>query len=123
MPSPFLLTTLGFFLLLPHAVGYNWSSLPVQQCSNLIVTVAGADFLFPLKALVVPVGPSPLRYEVRKVIEVAFPTNSTTVSFPLPYPAGSGFVVLVSTDIPYPCCSVLVLGDVLVFSYNFEFSF
>ena len=91
-----LLTILGFFLLLPNVIGYSWgTSRPAQQCSNITVTVGGTDFIYPLKALIIPVGPSPLSYEVRKVIEVAFPVNSTAVSFPLPYPAGSEFVVLV----------------------------
>ena len=95
--TPFLSIIFCFFLCLPNAVGFQWNSpaLP-QQCSNLTVIVSGTDFVFPLKVLIVPVGPSPLNYEVRRVMEVDFPANATTVSFKLPYPTGSSLVVLVS---------------------------
>src|SRR5438309_115391 len=94
--SPLLqLTTLfSLLFLLPRNVSagpFNWT-YPVapRQCSNLTITVTG-DIFFPLKALIVPIGPSPLNYEVRKVIEVAFDANATSVSFLLPYPIGSKF--------------------------------
>lgn len=93
----YLSIILGFFLCLPNAVGFNWTwpALP-QQCSNITMSVYGTDFVFPLKALIVPVGPSPLSYEVRRVMEVEFPANTTTISFLLPYPTGSELVGLVS---------------------------
>ncbi len=93
----FVLTVL--FVLFPKNVSagiYNWTyPIAPRQCSNLTITVAG-DIFFPLKALIVPIGPSPLNYEVRKVIEVPFGTNATSVSFLLPYPTGSKFDGFVS---------------------------
>ena len=86
------------FLLLQNVLGgpSNWT-YPVapRQCSNLTITVTG-DIFFPLKALIVPIGPSPLNYEVRKVMEVPFGANATSVSFLLPYPTGSKFDGFVS---------------------------
>ena len=90
--SRFLQLIFLLFLLLQDvsAGPFNWTYPAPRQCSNLTITVTG-DILFPLKALIVPVGPSPLNYEVRKVMEVPFGANATSVSFLLPYPAGSKF--------------------------------
>jgi len=92
-----LATIVGFFSL-PTAFAFTWD-YPVapRQCSNFTVVVTGTNVVFPLTVLIVPVGPSPLAHEVRKVMEVPFPTNATTLNFQLPYPKGSKFVGLVST--------------------------
>lgn len=101
--SPLLIVILGLSFVLPSAFAFNWSfPLAARQCSNFTVAVSDiGDVVFPLKVLIVPVGPSPLTYEVREVIEVAFPGNATTVSFQLPYPTGSMFVALVSISAPF----------------------
>ena len=101
--SPLLTVILGLSFVLPTTFAFNWSyPLAPRQCSNFTVVVSNiGDVVFPLKVLIVPVGPSPLTYEVRKVIEVNFPGNTTTVSFQLPYPTGSTFVGLVSISPPF----------------------
>ena len=101
-----LLATIVGFLSIPTVFAFNWS-YPVapRQCSTFTITLTGGGIVFPLTALIVPVGPSPLIHEVRKVMEVPFPTNATTVSFQLPYPMGSKFVGLVST-IAVPFCFI-----------------
>ena len=100
-----LATIVGFFSL-PAAFAFTWDyPVAARQCSNFTVVVTGTDVVFPLTVLIVPVGPSPLAHEVRKVMEVPFPTNATTVSFQLPYPMGSKFVGLVST-IAVPFCFI-----------------
>src|SRR5438445_601071 len=98
MSSGLLVAILGFFLLSRSVFSFNWEypSAP-RQCSTFTVVVTGKDIVFPLKILIVPVGPSPLTHEVRNVMEVAFPTNGTTANFQLPYPASSKFTGLVSS--------------------------
>ena len=95
--APLLATVLGFVLLLPTVFGFTWNyPVAARQCSTFSVVVNGTDVVFPLRVLLVPVGPSPLPFEVRKVMEVIFPTSSLNVSFTLPYPTNSKFVGLVS---------------------------
>jgi len=96
--SPLLVTVLGFVLLFPTAFGFTWDyPVAARQCSTFTVAVNGSDVVFPLKVLLVPVGPSPLPFEVRKVVEIPFPATSLNLSFQLPYPTNSKFVGLVST--------------------------
>ncbi len=77
--------------------------MAARQCSPFSVVVNGTDVVFPLRILLVPVGPSPLAFEVRSVTEVTFPADSLIVNFTLPYPTGSRFVGLVSSH----CLAVL----------------
>ena len=104
--SLLLIVILGLSFGLPTVFGFNWS-YPVapRQCSTFTVNLTDIDndVVFPLKVLIVPVGPSPLTYEVRKVMEVAFPSNKTIVSFQLPYPTGSKFIGMVS--VPWSLCA------------------
>jgi len=96
---PLLVTILGFVLLLPTVFGFNWT-YPVapRQCSTFTVDLNGTEVVLPLKVLIVPVGPPPSSHEVRKVMEVAFPTNSMNVSFQISA-AMSKFVGLISSHL------------------------
>jgi hypothetical protein len=65
---------------------------------NLTIAISGSDGLPPYRALIIPSGPSPLQnnIEVRRIVDVPFEGNSTSVSFKLDYPANSQFVAVVS---------------------------
>ncbi|KAF8239486.1 hypothetical protein L208DRAFT_1237100 [Tricholoma matsutake] len=69
-----------------------------QQCKNLTIAITGSNGLPPYRALIVPTGPSPLpnNVEVRRILDVPFVGNSTSVSFQLRYPANSQFVAVIS---------------------------
>ena len=75
-----------------------WIQLDPRQCSTFTVDVNGTEVVLPLKVLIVPVGPPPSSHEVRKVMEVAFPTNSMNVSFQISA-AMSIFVGLISSHL------------------------
>jgi hypothetical protein len=98
MASP-LLALLLTFSLSTLSAAYSWNfATPPQQCSNLTVSLVGSGGVPPYRILVLPYGPTPLSsgVEVRTILDVAFPNGSTTVSFPLKYPANSQLVAVVS---------------------------
>ena len=97
MASP-LLAFLLTFSLSTLSAAYSWNFVtPPQQCSNLTVSLVGSGGVPPYRILVLPFGATPLStgVEVRTILDVAFPNNSTTVSFPLNYPANSQLVAVV----------------------------
>jgi hypothetical protein len=69
-----------------------------QQCKNLTITISGSDGIPPYRALIVPVGPSPLagNIEARRILDEPFNGNTTTLTFKLNYPANSQLVAVVS---------------------------
>ena len=80
------------------STAYSWHfNTPPTQCSNLSITVTGSDGVPPYRVLIVPFGPSPLssNIEVRSIIDQPFDGNSTTVDFPVNYPAHSQFIAVV----------------------------
>jgi len=83
----------------PWLHSFNWT-YPVapRQCSTFTVDVNGTEVVLPLKVLIVPVGPPPSSHEVRKVMEVAFPTNSMNVGFQISA-AMSKFLGLISSHL------------------------
>jgi hypothetical protein len=101
-PLPVLLLTLSLSSL---SAAYSWNfATPPRQCSNVTISLVGSG-IPPYRVLVMPFGPSPLinGVEVRTVLEVAFPGDSTTVSFPLKYPANSQLVAVVSVTFSTFC--------------------
>lgn len=92
-----LLLTLSSLSTLSAAYTWNFAT-PPQQCSNLTVSLVGSGGVPPYRLLVLPSGPSPLSsgIEVRTILDVPFPDDSTTVSFQLKYPANSQLVAVVS---------------------------
>ncbi|KDR84276.1 hypothetical protein GALMADRAFT_705230 [Galerina marginata CBS 339.88] len=89
-----ILTTLYY---LPTTSAYTWAfqNTP-KQCSNLTVSISGSDGAPPYRVLILPFGPSPLAgvIEARKIMDMAFDPKSTSLSFPLNYPANSQFVAV-----------------------------
>ena len=80
------------------AAGYSFAiNNTPQQCQNLNISIVGSGQP-PYSALILPFGPSPLanNVEVRQVLDVPFNADSTSLSFQLPYPENSQFVVVVS---------------------------
>jgi len=111
---PFLLITLSSLSTLSAA--YTWSfNAPPQQCSNLTVSLTGSGGKPPYRILVLPSGPTPLKnnLEVRRILDVSFPSDSTAVTFQLKYPANSQLVAVVST----------VFFIFFFFSFSFLFFF
>lgn len=94
---PVLFLTLSSLSTLSAAYTWNFVS-PPQQCSNLTVSLAGSGGIPPYRILVLPFGATTLSsgLEVRTILDVAFPADSTTVSFQLKYPANSQLVAVVS---------------------------
>ena len=92
-----LLLTLSSLSTLSAAYTWNFAT-PPQQCSNLTVSLVGSGGVPPYRLLVLPSGPTPLSsgVEVRTILDVPFPDDSTTVSFQLKYPAFSQLVAVVS---------------------------
>lgn len=68
-----------------------------QQCQNLSISITGSGQP-PYTAVIFPFGPTPLpnNTEVRKILDLQFSGNSTSLEFQLAYPANSQFVVTVS---------------------------
>ena len=85
-----------FFPLLANAYTWKFTSDP-RQCQDVSIVVEGSGQP-PYSLLIVPSGPSPLpdKIEVRKVQNIPFSGNSSTLSFKLDYPANSSFVAVVS---------------------------
>lgn len=93
------------------STGYSWHlNTPPTQCSNLSITVTGSDGVPPYRVLIVPFGPSPLssNIEIRSIIDQPFDGNSTTVEFPVNYPAHSYFIAVVRRRTSNPVASLLV---------------
>jgi hypothetical protein len=86
---PLLLSSLA------AAYTFSFTSVPTQ-CQQVSLAIEGQGTP-PYQVLIIPVGPStaPNNVEVRRVIDQTFPNNSTTVSFPLRFPANSQFVAVV----------------------------
>ncbi|KAF5369099.1 hypothetical protein D9758_003079 [Tetrapyrgos nigripes] len=76
-----------------NAYSWQWQSVP-NQCGNIDIQVSGGSP--PYRVLIIPSGSSPLpnNIEVRKIIDQ--PSDSSSISFKLPYPADSQFVAVVS---------------------------
>lgn len=98
-----LFASASLFPLLPllfipsaNAFSFNIDNTP-QQCQNLSISITGSGGVPPYRALVLPFGFSPLpnAVEVRKILDQPFSGDATQVSFQLPYPALSQFVVVV----------------------------
>ena len=97
--SLFLQSFLLALALFPSfSVAYSWHfSAPPTQCSNLSIAVTGSGGIPPYRVLIVPFGPSTLssHTEVRSIIDQPFDGSSTTVEFPINYPANSHFIAVV----------------------------
>jgi hypothetical protein len=78
------------------AAGYSWDFAAVPaQCGTLALNITGDGGAPPFRALVIPYGSSPFAHvEVRQLFEVTF-NDSSHLSVPLNYPAGSQFVITV----------------------------
>jgi len=97
-----LLTAFSLLLVLElpalsNAYSWQFKSTP-QQCTNVSIEITGSGGQPPYRILVVPVAASPFANgtEVRRIFEVPFDGDSTSVSFKLEYPANSQFVAVVS---------------------------
>lgn len=86
---------LFLFPSLAAAYTFKFANVPTQ-CQELSLSIDGQGSP-PYTVLIIPVGPStaPNNVEVRRVVYQTFPNNSTTVSFPLLFPANSQFVAAV----------------------------
>ncbi|KIM86796.1 hypothetical protein PILCRDRAFT_816050 [Piloderma croceum F 1598] len=91
-----LAVSLAFYPLIVFGFSFSINNTP-QQCQNLSISISGSGQP-PYRAVVVPSGPTPLpnNVEVRKILDLPFPGNSSTLSFQLKYPENSQFVVVVS---------------------------
>jgi hypothetical protein len=91
-----LAVSLAFYPLIAFGFSFTINNTP-QQCQNLSISITGSGQA-PYRAVVVPFGPTPLpnNVEVRKILDLPFPGNSTSLSFQLSYPENSQFVVVVS---------------------------
>jgi hypothetical protein len=104
------------------SAAYTWDfASPPQQCSNLTVSLVGSG-VPPYRLLVLPSGPSPFSngVEVRKILDVPFPDDSTTVSFQLRYPANSQLVAVVSITLSFFRFRFVLF---LLLSFSFLFLF
>ncbi|KAF8883193.1 hypothetical protein CPB84DRAFT_1750741 [Gymnopilus junonius] len=90
-----LLTALLYTI--PGTSAWSWAfqNTP-QQCSNLTLSIAGSDGVPPYQVLIIPFGPSPLpnNTEARKIMQIPFASQATSVTFQLKYPADSQFVAV-----------------------------
>ncbi|KAI8969409.1 hypothetical protein BD414DRAFT_279700 [Trametes punicea] len=84
------------YAALAAAYSFNFTSTP-RQCQNLSIEIDGTGSP-PYSALIIPFGPSPLpnSIEARRITNVPFSGNSTSVSFQLKFPENSQFVAVVS---------------------------
>jgi hypothetical protein len=91
-----LAVSLAFYPLIVFGFSFSINNTP-QQCQNLSISISGSGQA-PYRAVVVPFGATPLanNIEVRKILDLPFPGNSTSLSFQLNYPENSQFVVVVS---------------------------
>ncbi|KAF8586590.1 hypothetical protein K439DRAFT_1614971 [Ramaria rubella] len=88
-------TALSILSFMSLVAGYSFDiTTPPTQCGLLSLQITGGSGKPPYTALVVPFGASPTSQEVRRVFQQQFSESST--SFTLPYPANSGFVLMVS---------------------------
>jgi len=87
---------LAFYPLFVFGFSFTINNTP-EQCQNLSISITGSG-QSPYRASFIPFGPSPLsnNVEVRKILDLPFNGNSTSLSFQLPYPENSLFVVVVS---------------------------
>jgi hypothetical protein len=90
------LVSLALFPLIVSAFSFTINNTP-QQCQNLSISVTGSGQP-PYSALILPFGPTPLpnNTEVRRILDIPFNGDSTSLSFQLTYPENSQFVVVVS---------------------------
>ena len=111
-----ILLTLSSLSTLSSAYTWNFAS-PPQQCSNLTVSIVGSGGVAPYRLLVLPSGPTPLSsgVEVRRILDVAFPDGSTTVSFQLKYPANSQLVAVVSITLSFIFISFFFISIFFIF--------
>lgn len=93
------LRVLSLSLFLPFVAGYSFSlgNTP-EQCQNLFINITGSGGQPPYRALIIPVGASPIANEVRRILDISFNGSSDSVSFKLPFPTESGFVTVVSHE-------------------------
>ncbi|TFK38182.1 hypothetical protein BDQ12DRAFT_124054 [Crucibulum laeve] len=99
MPSTALPTFLLALCLPALTSAYTWNfQEAAKQCSNLTIQISGSDGKPPYRVLILPIGPSPLpnNVEARKIVDMPFDSNATSVSFQLKYPANSQFVAVIS---------------------------
>ncbi|KAH9479131.1 hypothetical protein JR316_0007710 [Psilocybe cubensis] len=95
LPLAFLTT----LYQIPTTSAYSWSfQNDPKQCSNLTVSISGSDGVPPYRILILPIGSSPLKnnIEARKIMDVKFDGDSTSVDFLLKYPADSQLVAVSS---------------------------
>jgi len=90
------------FLSLPVlSAAYTWSfEQPPQQCGNVSIAVTGGGTP-PYRVLIIPYGPTPLDngIEVRRILDIPFPSGQTKVNFKLNWPAHSQLVAVVRCSV------------------------
>ena len=94
---PCLVISLAIHPLIASAFSFTINNTP-QQCQNLSISITGSGQP-PYRALILPYGPTPLpnNTEVRKIVDLPFSGDSTSMSFQLTYPENSQFIIVVSS--------------------------